>query len=582
MAWLNDLRLKRLQSAVEHSRRQLQPYRRNYTELLREYVGSHHSDNGSKQKVPLNLTQLFISTLVRQLAARAPRALITTQYQELKPYARTFELAVNQAIDELKLQRTLRRWVQRTLFGGLGIVHVGREGVGGFRVGDEWWRRGKTFAEVISLDDWVHDMNAQSLSWEDLTFCGNLIRVPLDEARENPAYDKAKRGKLTATHKTNMNEDGEERAEAISQGEWGGMEEFEDHVELQQIYFPRLDMFAVWAPDQPQVGVLCERDGDGKDRRPYHFLFFDEVPDGTMPLSEGSLRRDLNDLVNRLFNKTARQAERQKVIGIYQGGDEEAVGRINDANDGETVKGDNGLPLQEVRLGGADPATLALVIQCRELYSYFGLSLDVLAGLSPQAPTARQDELLSQAASKAVQDMQEQMVTATKGLIEHIAWYEWHEPLGERIVFKAGDVPAYFSRERHQGDWLHYKFDIEPYSMQHTSPSQRLQTIVQFLQLIGPFAPMMQQQGMSFNFEGIVRTVARYTDMTELEDIITFVGPPTAPDEGGMSHERMMPMSTTRENVRINMPGTGMAAKDNAMMQMLQLAMRGQGGRMAG
>ena len=55
---------------------------------------------------------------------------------------------------------------------------------------------GQPFADVVSLDDWVHDMTAKR--WEQVGYAGNRYRIPLDEARELSIWSKGQREKLQA------------------------------------------------------------------------------------------------------------------------------------------------------------------------------------------------------------------------------------------------------------------------------------------------------------------------------------------------------------------------------------------------
>lgn len=57
--------LDKLQQAITWSRRQLEPFRRNRVEFLRQYVGSRYSNDGSPQDVIVNLLETMVNTYVR-------------------------------------------------------------------------------------------------------------------------------------------------------------------------------------------------------------------------------------------------------------------------------------------------------------------------------------------------------------------------------------------------------------------------------------------------------------------------------------------------------------------------------------
>ena len=54
------------------SRRQLEPFRRNRVDFLRQYVGSRYSNDGAPQDVIVNLLEITVNTYVRQLVAKNP------------------------------------------------------------------------------------------------------------------------------------------------------------------------------------------------------------------------------------------------------------------------------------------------------------------------------------------------------------------------------------------------------------------------------------------------------------------------------------------------------------------------------
>ena len=89
---------------------------------------------------------------------------------------------------------------------------------------DVWVDPGMPFVQRVSLDNWVHDMSADSL--RDIRFAGDTYRVPLEAARNHSGFDPDVAKKLTIHHKRDMgaidNErEFESRAEAITQGEDG-------------------------------------------------------------------------------------------------------------------------------------------------------------------------------------------------------------------------------------------------------------------------------------------------------------------------------------------------------------------------
>jgi len=130
-------------------------------------------------------------------------------------------------------------------------------------------------------------------------------------------------------------------------------------------------------------------------------------------------------------------------------------------------------------------------------------------------------------------------------------------------------IPVRFNQEEREGNFLDYNFEIEPYSMQRESPQTRLATIQNVINVLTPLAPLMQQQGVSINIEGYLRTMARYTNMTELTDFISF-GNPQQPTGNpiGTPPTKMAPQ-TSRTYNRVSTSTPTQQGKNAAMVSTL-------------
>ena len=181
----NDINYQGLRKAIEHSRRRLQPYREKRVSAVREFVGRNYSDTGSRDRVPVNMLELFISTYARQLIANRPQVNVTPRVRTLSPQASELELATNHVLKEMDIETTLRLAVIDALF-SIGIVKVGvtesvHEPMRGFL-----HEAGQPFAECVGLDDWVHDMSARSM--EECGYMGHRYRVPTRLLRESDLF----------------------------------------------------------------------------------------------------------------------------------------------------------------------------------------------------------------------------------------------------------------------------------------------------------------------------------------------------------------------------------------------------------
>lgn len=570
MVSFSDKNLSKLRQAIGYSRRQLQPFRQQRYEVIRQYVGYHYSDDGASDRVPVNLLELAINIYTQQMAARIPQVLVSTIFRQLKPTAANFELAINHLLNEIKFGETIRLAVIDALF-SLGIIKSGLERRSSVEINGYLHDVGQPFADNISLDNWVHDTTATRL--EQCQFMGDRYRLPLELVKESKAFKNT--DDLQPTVKTAYNEDGDSKTESLSHGSQVDPDEYKEHVELWDIWLP-LENLLLTIPAEGDGKPVRVIDWDGPETGPYHLLSFSPVPGNIMPLAPSALWMDLHDLANRLFRKLGRQAERQKTVLGVQSGAEDDGNRILKANDGEALRMDNPDRAREYRFGGIDQPSLAFLLQVKDLFVYLGGNLDSLGGLSPMADTLGQDQLLAQNASKRVSDMQDRVITFTKDVINSLGFYLWTDPLINLPLTKRVpgmeelSVPVAFDAESREGDFLDYNIQIEPYSMQHQSPQMKLQALVQvFQQFIAPFAPMMAEQGIGINFEALLHTIGKYANVSELNEILEF-SQPSGMYERSMVGQPPVKWPTTRHiSERVNRPGATRSGKDAALMQTL-------------
>ncbi len=570
-------RVRQLRKAMDYSRRRLRPFRRHQYEALRQLVGAHYSDDGTTDRVPVNLIELAANIYTAQLASRSPRALVTTPHMQLKASALDLELALNHLSEEINLEDTLRKVSRNSLF-SIGIVKIGLTAKAEVEVDGFLHDPGQPFVDVVDLDDWVHDMAARS--WEECDFMGNKYRLPLEYVRDSPLFDEAERKKIGPTSKavySTHSEGGDERAESLSKTRGTDPDEFRQHVELWDIWLPKENLIVTIPAEGEGGAVLRTVEWDGPEEGPYIILTYNDVPGNVMPMPPVASWMDLHQLGNVAYRKLGRQVERQKTILGVAGPATEDGSRIIRANDGDTIRLDNPGLASEFHFGGADQASMAFTIDLFNRFSYFAGNLDSLGGLGSQAETLGQEEIIKQSSSQRMQDMQGRMIRFTQKIIKGLAWYLWTDPLIEiplvkRIPEYDIEVPITWSAEQREGDFLDYNFSIQPYSLQRQTPGGQLQAIQQiFTQFLIPLAPMMESQNMAINFEGFLRVVSRYMNMPELEEFVTFLGEPSGqqPVGGGGGGEMRQSPVTSRNYTRQNIPGASQQGADQAMVAQL-------------
>lgn len=561
---LSDLEFDRLLEAISWSQRQLTKPRERRISAIREYVGSHYAEGGTDEKVPVGFLKLAIDIYVRLLAPQAPRALITTKQYGLKPTAADLELAVNEIPEEIHLADTMRRLVTEALF-SVGILKIGLHTVGEV-LGHKY---GESFVDVITLDDFFLDMAAKR--FDQIQFCGNDYWPLYEDACEDLGCD---RDEIQADDHALQGEDGVPQAGSISIDT--NAQEFKKRLWLRDTWLPKERLFLTHAVTTKKL--LRTIEWEGPETGPYPILGYSVVPGNLLPLAPVSMWRDLNELANALFRKLGKQADAEKTVQGFPGGNEEAVLAFQAATDGDGILYSGGKP-ELLKAGGINNSTLMFFLQCRDLYSYFAGNLDSLGGLAPMTETVGQDKLLNEAAGAQLRDMAGKTIDLMREVFRSLAWYEWHDPVKSRVLEKKlpgadTSILVDWNRETRQGDFDVYDLDIDVFSMQDNSPSLRLRKLGMILQqYVFPLMPAIQEQGGQLDVQKILKDVSKYADAPEVSEWITFVQDVES-QKGGQPRA---PMNTTRTSVRVGKPGMTEQGKNRALQTALMAGGAGTG-----
>jgi len=573
----------KLRTAIQWSYKKLGQFRKKRHERVKEYVGYNYSDTGSDDRMPINLMELSISIYLQQLAAQAPRCLVLTPQDNLKPAASKFEARLNAHLEDIKFGDTLELWVLEALF-AIGILKSGLNRSGMVEVGGFEHDVMEPFAEVTLLENWVCDMTVTR--WEEIQYCGDKFRVPYIWTQETDMFPQKAREKI---FRSNLKKERSDEDSGSLSGQGGGLqvEEFKDTVELWNMWLPQEKLVLCFQVDDDandEPGELLDVfEWSGREEGPYDLLSYHKVPGNIMPLAPSSLWQDFNNLANELSRKLGRQAQRQKTITLVQAGADKDGNRVINANDGEMIAVDNTKNVHEVKYGGIDQSNLAFLIHLKDLYSYLAGNLDALGGLSPQSDTLGQDKLLNANASQRLMKMQQRTVNKTTNVIKAQGFYLWDDPVSEYPInyqIKGTDIviARTFTPQDRQSPYEAFALSIQPYSMQHQTPQARLNGILGIIERLAvPMLPIMQAQGASLDLEALFRLIAKYGDWPELNEIITYIDPQHAPAPGG---EAKQSPNTKRTYERVNRPGATRQGKDQALMQTL-LGKMPQGSEMA-
>jgi hypothetical protein len=312
------------------------------------------------------------------------------------------------------------------------------------------------------------------------------------------------------------------------------------------------------------------------------------VLNNVQPVPPVSTVSPMSDLLNHLWNKIGEQASRQKTIGFYHPSNIKDAQRVQHASDGELVASNNPANVSQMRFGGAEQTTMAAAALVNEKASYVGGNINSYAGLSSDANTLGQQELMSNSANGRIRSMQQHILIAVRDIFRDIGWHIWNDPLVDLTLtgeIRGTDVEFEtrwprqedeFGNEHdlREGQYNDLNFEIDPFSMKDQTPEGKLALLRNVVQTeVIPLIGALQQAGKTFDIGGYFRLVGEFADMPELAELIQDAAMPAEEQGPPPSFEKPgKPANTTRTYERVRGKGPSSGGLDRAM------AMAGGGG----
>lgn len=561
-----EVDVSRLCQDMYRSRLSLKPYRENVVRMAQLVVGIHWSNLGAEKAQPLPLLSMYQGTMIRKLVAASPRVSVTTWSPQMRASASALEGWMNPEIENMDLAGTLRRVASSALY-SVGVTKVGLA-MPANAVRANWdMRVGEAFADDVLLDNLVFDMQVNST--REFGYVGDRYRVPIDVIKDSKLYDKS-RLKLEPMENPQFNNQGDLRVGVMGRDFYSNKEEWEDYVDLWDVYIPRHRMVitipdqSIWTGEGSGEEPLRIADWVGPDEGPYHFLRLgNEIPGNILTSAPMQTLVDLHEYANNALRKLSRQVQRAKDIVIVGGGATDDATTLTNLSDGEAGAINNLQSLEQKTFGGPNPQVFAAFQAFKELFSWAAGNLDSLAGLGPQAKTASQDKMLAESSSGMVAAMQDQVLSHASDVVKSLAWYWWNHPRKEmRSKFEPDGMAAYAiprslkpasapSGVRRTGRLSDLDFKVQPFSLQGSTPQQRAATISGLMQtIVMPILPLLEKQGASVDLGEFVRLMAKYLDLPELPQIVKTVEPIEGPQGSGGSNGVARPARTERTYTR--------------------------------
>lgn len=544
----------KLAECVKQAEEVLKRFREQRAKFLAEYCGPYYGANEAVagKRIPLPLLFSLAQTLVPMISMREIRADVTSEMAPLRPFGRKMGAGIDKVCREVDAAAETRSAIFDMLW-GVGIVKVGcgasAAASGGAESGDILRDPGQPFVAAIDLDNYFVDDFARKRS--RASFEGDSYSVLYEWAMDSDFYDKAGRDEIERLANLGEPQPSGGKVKDLSSGSGAkGGDPFEKWIYLKDLWLPHQNAVVTIPGDLESVQrYIREVAWDGPERGPYEMLAPFKIPTNVMPVCLAGIIYDLYELCNILANKVARQAESQKDVGYFEGPSEADGQRIKDAEDGQMVRVDNSKGIGMLSWRGANKEGY---VACDWFYEFFRKvsgNLDTLGGLETQAKTLGQEEMLLQQAGIRVNDIRNAVQEFGSRIVEKLAWWLWTDPQREMnlLVSLPGgiQIPARWTPEAREGDFLDYNFQINPYSLGSDSPEQQYRKMMELVkEAVIPLAPFGMPQGSYPNVGKLVADLARNRNIPEVDEWWLEGLPQVAPQQGG-------PQTTETTNISL-------------------------------
>ena len=476
---------------------------------------------------PVNLMHQAATTLVPNLISRDPRARITATFLPYRNYAAVAELALDHLIEEIKLKDTMRRVITDSIFfAGFTKTSIAASGYT-LQIDGVQNEIGQPYCDRVDPNDMMLDPVVRD--WEEQRVIGDRTRVDLNsDLLDSGLYDADTLIKLADSRYTSGAAGGGTEASLIS-GTQSTIEgdSILPQLDLVELYLPREQIIVTlpWTADGGVLPmVLRQVDHEGPEDGPYRMLGYAFVPDNILPVAPASIWYELHLMTNKIAQKAAEQADRQKNVLAFEGSAVADAQAIVDADDGQTVRVDNIDAIKEVDFGGVTKDNYIYIEWAKQQFAEMAMNIDLLSGVATNEPTATQAEMIQSNTTVRLADMQNIVYDHTADVMKALFFYLHTDPLIELPLVKREkgvDQQVVYTPEMREGDWLDYNIKVRPYSMARQDPNTKTRRLMEFCANIMPaFAQTAQMLGGAFNLEAALNIIGREMGIEELDEII--------------------------------------------------------------
>jgi hypothetical protein len=503
----NDEHFTRLTECVENSWRRQRNDRAVHQNIIHHLLGDVHPSvgpDGFATGIPL--LSMAARSMARHLISKAPRVTASCQPKELKSWAENAEIATNKRIIRSNLAAELRECANQSMV-SFGTMFLGPCYVG---TPEEM----KLDLEIRAIDraDYFYDIRSATL--EDADFQGHEFDMTLTDVHDNPMFEECRMEIVADGRSRGLGEESSNlrRTETSS-------DDLYDYVRIRCVYEKRRNKLFYYARHQPEM-KLAEIEWYGPRHGPYRYLYYEKPPGNAIPISPLMHLLKKHRAFNLLDVKTIDQAQVQKNILFYSNAQKEEAETVLRARNNQSVLQENG-PVRMGSVGGADGGTVGMAEKQKRDFNY--ATGGIVETFVQQAPTLGQERLLRGSANDLLEDMGGSAKLFIKGVCEDIFWFDIRDPNPHpqflQKEFEGVQYEVEWTREHRQFAMeLEYEIDVAPYSYVDQSPNEELADGLGALQLLMNFQGQMVAQGITLDFEAVLRDIAKAKNNHMLPD----------------------------------------------------------------
>jgi hypothetical protein len=530
-----DTFIKRLNSAILACQKLKKTTDDKNIRMMKAKTGGYYTSAENDRLQPLNMVNRAVAIWLPFLVSGNPKCIVEPIVNlQLKPFAYTFQLALNEWIQKMNFDATVMEPAVLASFFSQGIVKSGTAKAEDVLLGGETLPTGTPFVELVENTNYIFDITARDRSQYE--FEGDRYILPTDAAKEMfPKYADA--------IKQDFKLFGDADSKTIENPGKVEYNELREYTEFIDIYLPKEKVIiTILPPHRSYTKIIRTMPYKGPDDGPYDVLAYDYTNGSTIPVPPIYPLMELDTVINTIYTKAREGAERLKKVGVYEGGSDVDAKTAMNAKYGDMIGMSNAAAIKELTLGGVVP----------ELWDFLSFSLNQFSeqggtvGLDykARAKTLGQEQMMMSNATRKLDYMSKKVHAFASNIMRKLAFEMWRNPtLQIEAVMKVagiGEASVVYNQLQQEGNFPDYRFDIELYSMQRLEPEQRYQKMMQLLtSWVLPTAQLAAQQGKPLNIPEITKVLSLYTDVDSESWFLSDPGPMAAGGGGMNSYQPM-------------------------------------------